>query len=898
MKGNNFFLSVMCSGVVFLILALCSAGVSSGAEVGIYNPVPAGGRAMGITAIRTTLAEAGIETDEFSRLSLENLLNYRAVIIPNTPGLARGEDPRFIDNLRAYVVEAGGAVIFNHDAIGAERSPFGRVPLFPEIAMPGSIERVARVEDGERLPIEVEVAVRDVLHVGYDYLPEYEFGQRALQMYFDRFVFEQAEGEPLLVCTETRKTVAGVGEVGAGRVVLNGMFGGDPLTGEAARLEGIDREVMVNAVRWALDGAGLAVTDASKIEVAEWTRRMTDVPEAGSRVAVIASQELRFSWGRNAMEIGIPEPDFIPLHFLSMRDLSPEDYGLVFLFAPASHQERNVPEEAFQRIEEYIAAGGRAVVFMPGPIGRGIESMFLQPLGSGRIGIVRDNIDYIHSVIWTDDEGRQVELNDGIGGDQWFTHIREPESEDAETVGYTINVHGERVSPAIIRTPYGYITNMHLHGDHRLFTTNAAVELLPELGQEVFRHLVETFEDIKEQTGDIRFSREGRAKANQAERMRRQAEREASRRNYSEACRLILRAEREMIEAYAVSMPSVPDERRMVFTHGRGDIDPEIYCSRLAAAGFNGLVVTHLEGRYPSGIIPRTDGADDTDWMKKWIDAAHKHGLEIGPALMTFTIYRGSATYDRAVSEDWRVVTAEMYGREREPAGTPWRLDPCRSRPEVVDYAVARATEIIENYPIQHVNFDYIRWSATCYCDYCREKFQEDTGIRIEEWPGDAMTKYSGEYNDWRAKPVTAIIRRTSEKIARINPDIKLSFCGFGGLRGGRARAQYWWEWVDFVDFHMPMRYSPALGELEEEFGGYNELKPEGSRMKLLPLLAPTAHGRGGPPLLRLKQLNIQREHAPAGVMYFAYRLLTDSYLDLLRMGPWRETETLLDAKR
>jgi hypothetical protein len=50
----------------------------------------------------------------------------------------------------------------------------------------------------------------------------------------------------------------------------------------------------------------------------------------------------------------------------------------------------------------------------------------------------------------------------------------------------------------------------------------------------------------------------------------------------------------------------------------------------LARAGFNGVTLMYLEGHYPSKIYAWKDANDKTDWLRKWLEAAHKHGLKTG----------------------------------------------------------------------------------------------------------------------------------------------------------------------------------------------------------------------------------------------------------------------------
>ncbi len=864
-------LKVLTRIAVWMVLFTAVCAVSGAAEVGIYNPALEGGRAAGAGAIRTTIEEDGIGVSEFSRMSIENFLEYKVVIIPNTTAFGRNEDTRWVDNLRAYVAEAGGAVIFNHDAIGAERSPF-HVNLFPEIMVPGSV-----VYRDDR---EVIVTAPDPYDTDFDYLPGYEVGATARHMYFDRFIFEQEGGLSLLTDEDTGKTVVGLGQVGAGRVVFNGLYGGHPETHQAVRLEGIDRDVMLSTVKWALAGSGPAVTDPSLLEVAAW--RPEREKATGGLGVIGLREDIRVAFERSGrLSMGFPEYDFIPWEFLHMRNITADDYDLLVIFAPTGGQERNVPDEAFENVRGFLDGGGRAIIFLNHTIGRQTETLVLDRIGSELLGLTRDKTT-LRRVAWQDIDGTMREMKNTASGDQWFPTLAEPEAEGSETAGYWYDYRGERHSPAVIRAPFGYVLNINFYGNHWPFTSNAMIEVAPGLSAGIFGSLSEEYARTLEELDARELSRAGRARRSSAERMKRAAGRRAAVRDYAEANRLILDAERELMKAYAVSMPSVPGEERIVWVTARAHPDPEPIAANLAEAGFTGVSLTYRPGFYPSELDSREA---EVDWMQKWVDAAKRHGLKIGANYFP-GVRSGSRMYDRAAAEDWRTVEAGQYGRERAPATGQFGV--CRARPEIQEYSVAKAIDLIKKYPVDYVFYDGMRWTARrCFCDNCRERFQEDTGIEVEEWPDDALGVYNDEFMRWGADKITEIVRMASEKIDETNPEVKLGvIVRPGGRSRGISEGQHWWEWGDYVDIVSFMYYVPETKVLEEHFIEYRG--PEGAGYDLMPCLYPGGGYGRGLGLIQLQQIDLQRKYAPAGIYYWHYEPMCDSFLELLKMGPFR----------
>jgi hypothetical protein len=98
--------------------------------------------------------------------------------------------------------------------------------------------------------------------------------------------------------------------------------------------------------------------------------------------------------------------------------------------------------------------------------------------------------------------------------------------------------------------------------------------------------------------------------------------------------------------------------------------------------------------------------------------------------------------------------------------------------------------------------------------------------------------------------------------------------------------AQYWWDWGPWLDYYMPMVYVPDNPAIERTSREYKKVLAATERGRYLPALAPPG-AKGGSNLLRLRQIDIAREYG-AGVCYFWYHGLSDSYLDLLAKGPFR----------
>ncbi len=609
----------------------------------------------------------------------------------------------------------------------------------------------------------------------------------------------------------------------------------------------------------------------------------------GSSVAVIGTRHMQ-QWQERDRRIdrGFPDYQYIPWEFLHLMDLSADDYGLVIVFCPTGSQEQGLPPAGFEKVAGYLDAGGQALVFLHGTIGDRVEELFIRSIGAGTLGRGRDNPDHLSGIVWEDHDGTPLRMaNNPCGRMQWFNAITEPEADGAEVTARWVDYQGEIRSPAVVRAPYGYLFNINHHGDAQGIVLDAMVELAPWLGADIFSSLREEYAETEEYafaSEVIDASPEGRAMLAEAQALKSSGEAAADRGDFAAANRLIAEAERKLVRSYAVSMPSVPEEERMVSLTVRELPDPGIVIPRLAKAGFTNVRFHFRPGFYPSPLV---DIEAETDWLKKWVDTGHAHGMTIGPVIAPAYVFHGEKTYERAVEEDWRVVPD--YGREREPiTGSPYRVEVCRARPEFIEHVVEKVSGIVEKYAVGQIMFDVIRWRGTCYCDVCRERFQEDTGLEIGEWPYEVLTQYPDEFRDWRAGIIKEIVRRSSEAVKGINPEVDMAVCVRSQRSSNLREGQYWWEWDDYVDWIAAMYYTPDIEGLKELLVRLKSSLPEDKTARTFPILNPMNTDRSGKNIVHLRQIDLQREHAPAAISYWNAHAICDDFLELLRIGPFR----------
>ncbi len=100
-----------------------------------------------------------------------------------------------------------------------------------------------------------------------------------------------------------------------------------------------------------------------------------------------------------------------------------------------------------------------------------------------------------------------------------------------------------------------------------------------------------------------------------------------------------------------------------------------------------------------------------------------------------------------------------------------WAAFVCIARPEVRAYEAAIMKEVVDNYDINGVHFDYIRvGDGTCYCPRCRKVLKRLEGItpdKVRFW-----SRMSAKWFEWRVAQVTKLVREVSRYAHRKGKEV------------------------------------------------------------------------------------------------------------------------------
>jgi uncharacterized lipoprotein YddW (UPF0748 family) len=345
---------------------------------------------------------------------------------------------------------------------------------------------------------------------------------------------------------------------------------------------------------------------------------------------------------------------------------------------------------------------------------------------------------------------------------------------------------------------------------------------------------------------------------------------------YDRAMESAQTAHDSLVEAYLAAIESPPHEGRAVWNHsGTGAFpdDPHSWnrsAKLLAENGFNMVFPNMLWGglaHYPSDVLPRSvTFRRFGDQVQQCCAAAKQWGIEVHVWKVSFNL----TTAPKDFVEQLRRQGRTQVSVKGEPSD--WL---CPSNPANRKLELASLLEVARKYPIDGLHLDYIRYPGReyCYCDGCRERFEAASGRKVVNWPKDCFSgDRKDEYNDWRCRQITGLVKAVSREAKKIRPSLKISAAVFGSYPGCRESvAQDWPAWVKagYLDFVCPMDYTADDTELASLV--CRQMKLIGGRAPLYVGIGATATGIHLTPDQVLSQIITARSLGASGFSIFNF---------------------------
>lgn len=336
--------------------------------------------------------------------------------------------------------------------------------------------------------------------------------------------------------------------------------------------------------------------------------------------------------------------------------------------------------------------------------------------------------------------------------------------------------------------------------------------------------------------------------------------------------RLLQEARTEEILRYCRSVSPKTPEFRAWWEHAGtgaypGDWDRTL--RELADSGYTAVIPNMLWGglaHYESDVLPRSETfRKHGDQIARCVEAAEKHGIEVHVWMVCYNLSTAPEDFVAKMTEEGRTQV------KADGTAVRWL---CPSHPDNETLQCDALCEIVRKYEIDGVHFDYIRYPDRnhCYCNGCRERFTEDAGIEISQWPGDVLAagRAKDAFLQWRCDRITGLVARVHKEAKAIKPEIKISaavFCDYPGSRDWVL--QDWPVWVEqgYLDFLCPMSYTDDLDRFESLTEKQQELIK--GRIPLYPGIGATATGQRLTPDKVVAQIEIARKHGAGGFVIF-----------------------------
>ena len=428
-------------------------------------------------------------------------------------------------------------------------------------------------------------------------------------------------------------------------------------------------------------------------------------------------------------------------------------------------------------------------------------------------------------------------LPPSVRQDSWNITKLAPAADDAKVLGEWVDPDGKPLGePAIVVSPrgacMGHVLTGHDPAGKGKMLLAIIGHLAPEMWQRVSDAAVMAVHKVGPFTSIDRLA-ERVAKADVSRGRRRRARRHLATAQerlgkavelmhhgkHTEAIATAHAARAEAVQAFVLTSPERRDEFRATWIHtayGVKDWGWRRSIRHLRRQGFNAIVPNMLWGglaHYPSKLLPVSKQvAEKGDQIAECLRWCRRYGVELHVWKVNYNL----STAPKAFVDKMR--TEGRLQRHRDGSELKWL---CPSDPRNIALERDSMLEVVRNYDVHGIHFDYIRYphSASCFCDGCRRRFEAAAGVKVKNWPADvARAPLKATFTKWRQDQITRLVREVSAEAHRIRPGVQVSAAVFGSWSGSRySVGQDWVLWLKegLLDFVCPMDYTQNPTYLE-----------------------------------------------------------------------------------
>lgn len=206
------------------------------------------------------------------------------------------------------------------------------------------------------------------------------------------------------------------------------------------------------------------------------------------------------------------------------------------------------------------------------------------------------------------------------------------------------------------------------------------------------------------------------------------------------------------------------------------------------------------------------------DVLQAYIDACHSRGMQLHAWVESFFIglqtNRGGGPVYKAY-KGTGLLLADTEGNEWEETmyGKMYFLNP--ARPECREWIVGLYEIIIENYDVDGLQLDYVRYPVKTgsvdygYDEYTINAFKEEKGYDPRDYKENSFER--DVFDQFKRNQVTEYVKMCSTRLRAINPDLIISLSVvpdfYSGVQDHMQSAELWMD-EGYGDLIVPMSYA------------------------------------------------------------------------------------------
>jgi hypothetical protein len=194
--------------------------------------------------------------------------------------------------------------------------------------------------------------------------------------------------------------------------------------------------------------------------------------------------------------------------------------------------------------------------------------------------------------------------------------------------------------------------------------------------------------------------------------------------------------------------------------------DPEVYFHNLKKANIQSpMIYTHSHVGYcnwPSESGEMHPGFKGENKIKRLFDLCHTNGMDV---IAYYSLIYNNWAYSHY--PEWRmkdvngIPSRGEKPKDKDIQNLQMMIGQgrygliCPNTPEYREFLIKQFKELCGTYEFEAIFLDMTFWPMVCYCDNCRRRFREETGLELPEtidWKDETWIRFQKAREDWMSE--------------------------------------------------------------------------------------------------------------------------------------------------